>query len=326
MLSLRDWRRSDWCLWAFFGVFTAGACAGIASVGRLLIRRARSKRISRGVIKGLHRFAVKGLERDVLSSCRLEVGGCFPADRSWALLRSENMEKFDPQFPSWLHKECFYSAYSVGEELARLKTAFDDKTSTLTVRHIQNGALLLRANLEDPGRRREAEAFFTAHLSGASSTRVSNQGVSLRLIRAAPGRAHQFGNTSSGVSASGDTRTVHVINLATVQALCDAAGQTIDPFRFRANILFDGSEPWEEFKWVGHSIAIGPEVRMRVIKRTVRCAGTCVDLSTSSRGADVPSLLARYFPEHGPYLGVYAQVVRAGTIRLQDVIHVLDDF
>jgi hypothetical protein len=30
---------------------------------------------------------------------------------------------------------------------------------------------------------------------------------------------------------------------------------------------------------------------------------------------DIPSLLSAYFPEHGPYLGVYAQVDRAGCVR-----------
>ena len=32
----------------------------------------------------------------------------------------------------------------------------------------------------------------------------------------------------------------------------------------------------------------------------------------------VPGLLQKHFPEHGPYLGVYAQVVSGGTIRPGD--------
>ena len=35
---------------------------------------------------------------------------------------------------------------------------------------------------------------------------------------------------------------------------------------------------------------------------------------------DMPGLLQRHFPEHGPYLGVYAQVSTAGTIRVGDAV------
>jgi MOSC domain-containing protein YiiM len=36
----------------------------------------------------------------------------------------------------------------------------------------------------------------------------------------------------------------------------------------------------------------------------------------------VPELLRKHFPEHGPYLGIYAQVVKAGTIRCGDELRV----
>ena len=35
---------------------------------------------------------------------------------------------------------------------------------------------------------------------------------------------------------------------------------------------------------------------------------------------DLPRLLTEHFPEHGPYLGVYAQVVAAGRVSLGDVV------
>ena len=34
----------------------------------------------------------------------------------------------------------------------------------------------------------------------------------------------------------------------------------------------------------------------------------------------MPGLLQQYFPEHGPYLGVYAQVVSGGTVRSGDPV------
>mmetsp|Transcript_38693 Transcript_38693/g.106584 ORF Transcript_38693/g.106584 Transcript_38693/m.106584 type:complete len:317 (-) Transcript_38693:265-1215(-) len=290
--------------------------AGVALavvVGRLA-RRSQTKAAGRGVITDLHRFAVKGLGWDALTTCSLQVGGCFPADRLWALMRRDKLEDFDAEEPKWVHKMSFYAACSAGNLLARLRTAYDDPTTTLTVRDKQDGVVLLEARLDEAEGRRDAEHFFNRHLSQHPDV------AEVCLVRAAEGKPHQFGNTTSGIEASGDVRTVHLVNRETVRALSDAAGEEIDPLRFRANILFDGLEPWEEFSWVGRRIAIGAEVQLHVVKRTVRCAATCVDLSTGAKACDVPALLQRHFPEHGPYLGVYAQVVRAGSIRCGDTV------
>ena len=76
-------------------------------------------------------------------------------------------------------------------------------------------------------------------------------------------------------------------------------------------MIVDGVEPWEEFKWVGNTIKLG-DVTLRVLSRTVRCDGV------SGTGLDVPKLLQKHFPEHGPYLGIYAQVVEGGMMRIGD--------
>ena len=54
----------------------------------------------------------------------------------------------------------------------------------------------------------------------------------------------------------------------------------------------------------------------------MRCEGINVDAQhgTGRADVDVPALLAKHFPEHGAYLGVYAQVVEGGTLRLGDVL------
>ena len=60
-------------------------------------------------IKSLHRYAVKGLAGDVVSSMKLYDGdGTFEDDRRFALLYvndyNNDMIKFDEDNPKWLHK------------------------------------------------------------------------------------------------------------------------------------------------------------------------------------------------------------------------------
>jgi uncharacterized protein len=171
--------------------------------------------------------------------------------------------------------------------------------------------------------------------------------------------AHQFGNTSSGYKQREDTRTVHIVTQQTVDALSSAAEADaalaadaassrrppirLHPNRFRPNIVVDGGSslaPFEEFQWIGRRIQVVKKasgnrdtepsgLELSVIAKTVRCRGVSVDPDDwQGDGAfaavvDVPDLLVRHFPEHGPYLGVYAVVERPGTISLGDELSVL---
>jgi len=306
---------------------TTLAIGAVAVAARLLTRPTlrKSRLTCRAVVTDLHRFAVKGLERDTMEACTLKVGDCFPADRMWALMRTDKLSEFDAKAPQWLDKMKFHAACSAGPALARLQTEYDDPSTRLTVRSKQSGALLLQAVLDDCQERQMAEQFFEAHLCGCSesdSNEIGVRGGGVRIVRAVDGNTHQFGNTTSGVKANGDVRTIHLVNRETVESLSHAAGVFVDPLRFRANILFDKLPPWEEFQWVGLRIAIGTAVELQVVKRTVRCAGTCADPTTAENNLDVPELLRKHFPEHGPYLGIYAQVLKAGTIRCGDELRV----
>jgi len=273
------------------------------------------------VVSSLDRYAVKGLERDELSHVDLTSGSAFPYDRAYALIFERNPGPdaglYDPLAPSWLHKSNFLCAFTSNELMGSFDTAFDDSTQTLTVSR-RGGATLLCECLEEADGRARVEAFFS-DACGRAVRVVSGGGEGGDDCGA--GRNHQFGNTASGVRVGdGSTRTIHLINANTVAAFATAIGQSVHPDRFRANIVLSGGLPaWEEFSWVGRDIQVGTAT-LRVIKRTVRCAGINVDARHASgrEDLDVPALLARHFPEHGPFFGVYAQVVGGGSISVGD--------
>ena len=83
-------------------------------------------------VRALHRFAVKGLERDELPSVLLSANEGFPSDRRWAL-RFDDAKPFDATQPEWLHKSNFLCAFTATELLAGFVTTFDDATATLHV-------------------------------------------------------------------------------------------------------------------------------------------------------------------------------------------------
>ena len=178
---------------------------------------------------------------------------------------------------------------------------------------------------------------------------------------------HQFGNTSSGVKNNNeDTRTIHIVNSNTVKQFSDAIQHELtqqykvknsdetdetdpiqlNPTRFRPNIVVDCLDPWLEFDLIGKTIEVIPKqdskdtiehdlksvpLRFRITSRTVRCAGIGVDPLQPELGAlDIPKLLTKHFPQHGPYLGVYAVVEKdddynGGEIRVGDSFRVLEE-
>jgi hypothetical protein len=261
------------------------------------------------VVTHLHRFAVKGLGRDSLQNVVLTPGSTMPYDRQWAIKFRDSEPAFDPVDPRWIHKSAFLCAFTAGSLLGGFATSFDDATRKLRVASRADGERLLEARVDSFEGRTTLGNFFS---------NASGRAVDLVTSAAAP---HQFGNTGSGVAASGDTRTLHIVNANTVRALALATGLNIDPGRFRANLILDGALPaWAEFDWVGSTISIGGTL-LRVIKRTVRCEGVSSDPWTSSAPViDVPAALQRHFPQHGPFLGVYAQVVTGGVVKVGDAV------
>jgi uncharacterized protein len=106
-----------------------------------------------------------------------------------------------------------------------------------------------------------------------------------------------------------------LVNLASLRELERVVGRPLHPLRFRANLYIDGLAPWEEFKWVGHEVAIG-EVCLSVRHRCERCEATNVDPETAARDTAIPAVLQRTWG-HTDF-GVYAKVAAGGIIRTGD--------
>ena len=113
------------------------------------------------------------------------------------------------------------------------------------------------------------------------------------------------GHSFSDVAA----KVVSIINLASVAAVEDAVGAPVDPLRFRGNLYVEGWPAWHEFDLLGQTLSIG-DVRLKVVKRIVRCAATNVEPRTGIRDLEIPHTLMQTFGHMD--CGVYAEVIDGG--------------
>lgn len=252
-----------------------------------------------GTVRTLCHYPVKGLSAQEIDSVTLAVGQGFPLDRAFGFARPDS--GFDPLDPKPLPKTKFVVlARDAG--LATLKTRYDATANTLSVSGDGQDRTF---DLGTDAGRGAASAALSDHLGYADADRPT-------LYSAEP---HKF--TDVSVVSPAMMNAVSLINLESVADFSVSVDATVDAARFRGNILFDGIPPQVELQWVDREVAVG-EVGLKVVMRTKRCPATEVNLETGKRDLNVPKLLRDTYGHSD--MGVYAQVIRGGTIRPGDAI------
>jgi len=244
-------------------------------------------------IQGIYRYPVKGLSAEQLASVVLATGQTLPADRAYAI--ENGPSGFDPSAPAYFPKQRFLMLMR-NERLATLSTRFDDTTDTLTVHAGDRESV--QGDLRTVAGRAAIEAFF-ARFCAAD-------------LRGPPKVLHASGHSFSDVAR----KVLSIINLASVAEVAQAVGAPVDPLRFRGNVYVEGWPAWREFELLDQELAVGPTVKLRIVKRIVRCAATNVDPRTGNRDLAIPETLLRRFG-HGD-CGVYAEVLAGGAIARGD--------
>ena len=313
-----------------------------------------------GEIKGLYRHAVKGLSADSMDKVYVGTSETFPDDRRFALLKTEKTVTFSPEQPEWIHKENFLCSFSDPQLMAQYRAQYslqvkkisseisssvdsygvpcdevimvpaaaddDDDTPSKKILELYERStdqlVLGPLDLSTPQGQSELADFFSKQ-SGTPLTCVSADTGTTDNSNSQ--HKHQFGNTGSGWKQRKDTRTLHIVNAATVRQLSERIDVPLNPTRFRPNIVLDGPAPWSEFDWVGKTLLFG-STKLKVISTTVRCDAVTVDPMDHPDLVvlDIPKLLVEHFPEHGPYLGVYAVVEEGGAMAIGNDVVLLE--
>jgi len=260
-------------------------------------------------IQAIYRYPIKGLTPEPLAATALRPGQTVPGDRIYAI--ENGPSGFDPAAPAHLPKQRFLMLMR-NERLATLRATFDQVSQTLAVAQSpppspvpgsEGGRQGTSGNLTTPEGRAAIERFFAAFCADE--------------LRGPPKVLFAAGHSFSDVAR----KVVSIINLASVRALEEAAGASIDPLRFRANVYVEDWPAWHEFDLLGQTLAVGSAARLKVVKRIVRCAATNVDPQTGLRDLALPQTLQQTYGHAD--CGVYAEVIEGGDIEVGDAIGVV---
>lgn len=249
-----------------------------------------------GVVRTLYYYPVKGLSPQQLQEVELAAGRGFPFDRMYGLALFDS--GFDPQHPKPLPKQKFLML-ARDTRLAELQTHLDPQLGRFTIQ--MQGSVVHESNLRQAESAEKTVDFF-ATLFGLGPERRP------LLAEAAP---HRF--TDVSVASERMMNTISLINLNSVADFGSRLGVAVDPLRFRANLYFDGWPAFSELDRVDEEFEIG-SLRLRILKRTRRCAATEVNLQTAKRDLAIPRLLNEHYGHSD--MGVYAEVLTGGTVEV----------
>ncbi len=249
-------------------------------------------------ITHLYRYPIKGMNPETLQRVSLRVGEAITLDRRFAL--AHETTEFNPDKPQHLSKTHFLMLMK-NERLATLQAIYNDNTGLLKIN--RSGKLLVQANLQETEGRQRIENFFADYLGDE--------------IRGIPKLVQARGHTFSDV----DAKVLSCINLATVRDLEKVLGTKIHPLRFRANVYFEGAQPWEELNWIGKELTLGT-AKVRGFKLTKRCAATNVNPQTAMRDLQIPETLLKTYGHR--QLGVYVHVIKNGKVSINEPLNQLN--
>lgn len=118
-----------------------------------------------------------------------------------------------------------------------------------------------------------------------------------------------------------DGAVIHVLTTATIDRLQELYPQgRFEVRRFRPNIVVEsstGEKGFIENDWVGHTLGIGAEVQLSIIRACPRCVMTTLPQGDLPKDPGILRTAAQYNQVN---VGVYAAVLRGGTIHRGDPV------
>ncbi len=263
-----------------------------------------------GSVVSLWRYPVKSMMGEELNACEVTNRGLL-GDRAYALVDPSNGKVVSAKNPrKWPHLFDFRAAFPEpprpGEPLPPLRITLPDGTAVGS----------------DDG---DCEQKVSGVL-GREVTLESSVPETPSLEEYWPdmeGLDHRETVTDEAMPAGTffDLAVIHLLTTATLDRLRELYPQgRFEVRRFRPNIVVEPASDEKEFVengWIGRTVAIGDEVRMKITEACPRCVMTTLPQGDLPKD---PGILRTAAQHNDVHVGVYASVLAGGSIRRGDQV------
>ena len=275
-----------------------------------------------GRVGSLWRYPVKSMMGEELNAAEV-TGRGLRGDRAYALVDRADGKVATAKNPrKWPHlfdfRATFIDPAGIGAPAAPIRITLPDGTLVTSEQddcnQILSRALVREVILEAVGRGDEeaTESLSAARTANAEEYWPDMEGLDFR---------DTVTDFALPVGTFFDCAVVHLLTTATLDRLGELYPRgRFEVRRFRPNIVVQpasGGTGFIENSWVGHTLAIGDEVRLSVTGPCGRCVMTTLPQGDLPRDPDILRTAAKH---NHVQVGVYAAVVRVGTIRRGDSV------
>lgn len=278
-----------------------------------------------GTVKDIWRYAVKSMGGETISDAVIVEGGIL-GDRGYALIDQATGKVVSAKLPKlWGGLlelgAVFTKTPKVGQELPPVVITWPDGTEVISSSGDPEGKLT-----QTVGR--------TVYMTTTRPKEVS-------LERLDPLEDEETILDIGDIMMEGrfsDYAAMHVVTTSSLDRLQEIDPEhSYDERRFRPNVVIDTASSGRGFienDWVGHTLCIGPSVRLHISDPTPRCA---VPTLPQRGGITKNSNILRTIVEHNsqpipllddeilPSVGVYGFVLQGGEIKKDDAVRIDQD-
>ena len=120
-----------------------------------------------------------------------------------------------------------------------------------------------------------------------------------------------------------DLAIIHLLTTSTLNELSRLYPEgRFEARRFRPNIIVHTKQKgFVESSWVGKTVAIGDEVKLKITDHCTRCVMTTLEQGDLPRDTNILRTAAQHNQAH---VGVYAEVIEGGTIKCNDAVSIIE--
>jgi len=273
-----------------------------------------------GGVGSLWRYPVKSMMGEELNAAEVTDRG-LRGDRAYALVdRAEGKVATAKNPRKWPHLFDFRAnlieGAAAGSQAASIRVTLPDGTMITSVQdncdQILSRVLAREVTLESVARGDELDTSSTSRTANAEEYWPDMEGLDFR---------DTVTDFALPAGTFFDCAVIHLLTTATLDRLVELYPRgRFEVRRFRPNIVVlpaSGETGFIENSWVGHTLAIGDEVRLNITGPCGRCVMTT--LAQGDLPKD-PGILRTAAQHNHVQVGVYAAVVRGGTIRRGDSV------